>query len=227
MAKDVKGGGMSNALEKVANAYESPTWWYDIRGFFILKLGYRCSLFGQINFFSKNLNGQHLEVAVGTGTLTLMCQIWRFLRSGKYHVQGVGFDYSKDMLKGASWKLKSLTFDIIHADVNALPFAAGTFDTVNIANALHCFPDYNQALLELARVMKTDAKMYGNAILHADKASYLGRVAYSIGKWGMRKGILTRVFSEDEVLNAIPKAGLKVVDSYRTGNALNFIATKI
>ena len=55
--------------EKVAQAYSSPPWWYDIRGFFILKLTYRSSLFAQIAFFEKNLRDKHLEVVIGTGTI--------------------------------------------------------------------------------------------------------------------------------------------------------------
>ncbi|MGN2393366.1 class I SAM-dependent methyltransferase, partial [Pelomicrobium sp. G1] len=28
-------------LEKIAQAYSSPPWWYDVRGFFILTFAYR------------------------------------------------------------------------------------------------------------------------------------------------------------------------------------------
>mgnify|MGYP001792058916 CR=1 FL=1 len=61
----------------LAKAYSAPPLIYDIRGFLILTFSYRSSLPLQINFFGKNIGKEHLDVAVGTGTLLFMILLWR------------------------------------------------------------------------------------------------------------------------------------------------------
>ncbi len=67
----------AESLEKIAKAYSSTAWWYDLRGFLILSLAYRSTLPAQVRFFSQNFGTKHLEAAIGTGTLFEYVLKWR------------------------------------------------------------------------------------------------------------------------------------------------------
>jgi ubiquinone/menaquinone biosynthesis C-methylase UbiE len=56
------------------------------------------------------------------------------------HVTAV--DYAEPMLAGARAALQRQAgyVELRHADAGALPFDDASFDTANIANAIHCFP---------------------------------------------------------------------------------------
>ncbi|MBK8574313.1 MAG: hypothetical protein IPN90_01080 [Elusimicrobia bacterium] len=91
---------------KIAKAYDSPSWWYDIRGFFILTFAYQSTLWAQIRLFAKNIRERHLEVAIGSGTLFGM--ILGFLRwKGRTLPSVVGMDYAAPMLAGAHHRFKN------------------------------------------------------------------------------------------------------------------------
>ena len=51
------------------------------------------------------------------------------------------------------------------ADVGALPFADDSFDLVVSFTGLHCFPDPQQAIAEMARVLKPGGRVVGSAVL--------------------------------------------------------------
>lgn len=213
-------------LEKVKKAYNSFTWWYDIRGFFILKLAYRDTLMRQIQFFSQNTSGYHLEAAIGTGTLTQMVYLYSvyILRKNKW--TGYGFDYSDEMLNGAKKRFKTKEFKIINADVGNLQFQNNEFDTINVANSLHCFPELDLALKELFRVLKPRGHIYINVILHPLGNGVRARVARRVNEWGIRKGILHKPYYQNEIIDAFNKQGFRILSSDRAGNSLNLIAEK-
>lgn len=67
------------------------------------------------------------------------------------------FDFSPTMLERAQQratrlKLGGITFQ--QGDVGALPYDDSTFDLALSYNGMHCFPDPEQAVSELARVLK-------------------------------------------------------------------------
>jgi ubiquinone/menaquinone biosynthesis C-methylase UbiE len=58
------------------------------------------------------------------------------------------------MLAGARHRFaKTPGIELRHADVAALPYTDGQFDSVNIANAVHCFPDVDGGLRDVLRVL--------------------------------------------------------------------------
>jgi len=127
--------------EAIAAAYRSEPWWYDVRGFFILTFAYNSTLTEQLRFFGPNFGKQHLEVACGTGTLLELIFYWRRWKKLPT-VQVVGVDYAEPMLAGARHRFAGKPdLEFLHADVAEMPFAADSFDTANVANAVHCFPD--------------------------------------------------------------------------------------
>jgi SAM-dependent methyltransferase len=72
------------------------------------------------------------------------------------------------------------------ADVEALPFADGSFDLVVSFTGLHCFPDPAGAVAELARVLKLGGVLTGSAFFNDTGLRYeplrrLGRLAGLLG----------------------------------------------
>ncbi len=99
------------------------------------------------------LPGETLEVGVGSG-----------LNIPYYSpdvTRVVGVDLSREMLVLAGKRATSLhvPFAFVQADAEALPFADATFDTVAISLALCTIPDPRTALLELARVCRTNGRV--------------------------------------------------------------------
>jgi ubiquinone/menaquinone biosynthesis C-methylase UbiE len=212
--------------DEIAAAYKSEPWWYDVRGFFILTFAYNSTLGQQLRFFGKNFGPQHLEVACGTGTLLEMVLRWR-----KWHglpkVQVSGIDYAESMLAGAIHRFRKqpdLVFQ--HADAAQLPFEDAAFDTANIANSVHCFPDVAGAFRGIFRVLKPGGTLAANALLYPRGQGVLAKVATRINDWGMKKGILYRPYHAQEVRELLLAAGFEVVSDQVSGNCLNILVRR-
>ncbi len=213
-------------LEKVDRAYDSPPWWYDVRGFLILCFSYRSTVWAQVAFFSANMSARHLEAAIGTGTLFAIIMWWRRWR-GAPAIRVVGFDYAEAMLAGARHRFEHRPdITLLRADVANLPFPPGSFDSANIANAVHCFPDVGAGLAELSRVLRPSGTLALNALVRPRGWAPFRWLSNRINAWGMRKGILHDVFEESAMIEAVRRAGFEVVRSLRTGNTLNVLARK-
>jgi ubiquinone/menaquinone biosynthesis C-methylase UbiE len=209
------------------NAYTSSTWWYDLRGFGILTFSYRDTLGSQIGFFERNLKATHLEVAVGTGTLFKMVLRRRGKNAAALPEKIIGVDYSPEMLEGSKRRFsRSRNVTLMLQDVTCMQFADGTFDSINIANALHCFADVDAALSEVRRVLKPGGTLAVNALLHPRGFFLSRRIAQAINRWGIKKGILYTPFAEDEIRNRIEKSGLRIQQSVAKGNCLFVLAVK-
>ncbi len=214
-------------LLKIAKAYESPTWWYDLRGFFILTFSYNDFLWNQMLFFRKNLQGHHLEAAIGTGTLAKLTDLWNHYILGNPLMTGIGFDYSSDMLEGAKNKFASPNFTLQIADASHLPFLNNSFDSINLANALHCIPEVDLALKEMYRVLKPECYFFTNVLIYPDKSSFFGKIADGICTWGIRKGILVTPYNIEDITEIMKKVGFVVIERFSVGNNLYLIAKKI
>jgi ubiquinone/menaquinone biosynthesis C-methylase UbiE len=214
------------SLAKIARAYDAPTWWYDLRGFFILTFAYRSSLFAQLRLFGKNIGAQHLEVAVGSGTLLELVLRWRRW-SGAQIGRIVAFDYAQSMLAGARARFaRDASVEIIHADVARLPYCDDSFDTANIANAVHCFPDVDAALAEVVRVLRPGGTLAMNALLAPRGGSLARAIAGRINTWGTHKGILVAALDEDDLRRRVQDAGLRVELARVSGNTMDLVARK-
>lgn len=216
-----------NSSNKVDSAYNSPSWWYDIRGYFILRLTYRSRLKPLLVFFSKNMRDKHLEGAIGSGTfLSLILKLLK-----KQHLpipKSIdAFDYSEMMLKGAEVNFKDEPYiKIIKADVSHLPYEDQAFDSVNIANSIHCFSEIDLALVEILRVMKPGATFAGNVLLYPSGNKLSKWIATKINNWGMKKGILYKPYTSEDIKNRLTKAGFVLVEENIVGNMYNFVAKK-
>eukprot|EP00747_Dinoflagellata_sp_TGD_P166852 gnl/TRDRNA2_/TRDRNA2_190309_c0_seq1.p1 gnl/TRDRNA2_/TRDRNA2_190309_c0~~gnl/TRDRNA2_/TRDRNA2_190309_c0_seq1.p1 ORF type:complete len:469 (+),score=83.92 gnl/TRDRNA2_/TRDRNA2_190309_c0_seq1:71-1477(+) len=105
-----------------------------------------------------------LDASCGSGLFTR-----RFVKSGKYgHV--IALDFSDAMLRQARTFVseqgvvdKDLTF--VRADIARLPFPEGTIAGVHAGAAIHCWPDPQTALAEIARVLAPGASFCGTTFL--------------------------------------------------------------
>jgi len=218
--------GSGKTRDEIAQAYRSEPWWYDVRGFFILTFAYNSTLPAQLRFFGRNIGARHLEAACGTGTLLELVLRWRRWK-GLPAAQIVGIDYAESMLAGAIHRFRGqpgLSFQ--HADAADLPFPADSFDTANIANSVHCFPDVAGALRGVHRVLKPGGTLAANVLLVPRGQGPLARIANAINDWGMRKGILYRPYQADEVRQLMQEAGFETVSDEVSGNCLNLLVRK-
>lgn len=212
--------------DEIAEAYKSEPWWYDVRGFFILTFAYNSTLPAQLRLFGTNFGARHLEVACGTGTLLELILRWRrWKRLPECAI--VGVDYAETMLAGARHRFAGQPgLSFLHADVAEMPFDDNTFDTANVANAVHCFPDVNGALRGVLRVLKPGGTMATNVLLYPRSEGPMARLAGSINRWGMRKGILVTPYEQSDVRQRIQNAGFEITSEAVSGNCYNVLAVK-
>jgi ubiquinone/menaquinone biosynthesis C-methylase UbiE len=219
-------GRSTKTKEEIAQAYVSEPWWYDLRGFFILTFAYNSTLPAQLRFFAGNFGANHLEAACGTGTLLELVLRWRKWK-GFPEVRITGFDYAESMLAGAMRRFADQpSITLVHADAAALGFDDNTFDTANIANSVHCFPDVDGAFREIHRVLKPGGRLAANVLLYPAGPWPLRSIAERINAWGIRKGILYTPYASDDVHGRLVAAGFEVESEQRAGNCYNVVARK-
>lgn len=212
--------------DEIAAAYDSPAWWYDIRGFLILTFAYNSTLGRQLRFFSPNLGPEHIEVACGTGTLMELVLRWRKWK-GLPQVHIVGIDYAESMLAGARVRFRrQANIQLHHADVADLPYPEASFDTANIANSIHCFSDVDGALRHIFRVLKPGGTLAANALLYPRGLWPFKEIAERINRWGIRKGILYTPYHQEEVRRHILDTGFEVASETVSGNCYEILARK-
>ena len=216
----------SKTRDEIAKAYKSEPWWYDVRGFFILTFAYNSSLGAMMRQFGPNVGPRHIEIAIGSGTLFEMLLKWRRRRKLPQG-QVVGIDYAESMLAGAMRRFAGHPeIDLQLADAADVPFETNAFDTANIANSVHCLPDVDGALREVARVLKPGGTFAANVLLFPRGGWPLGHIAQRINDWGIRKGILYTPFRLDDIRRRVLAAGLQIVADDVSGNCYNVLARK-
>ena len=114
-----------------------------------------------------------LEIATGTGILALG------IAGSTQHVEAV--DLSPEMVVAAQKKARRLGISNVRFSVQnayALPYDAGSFDVVIIANTLHIMPQPERALAEIKRVLSPEGVLIAPCFVHSQnkKAELLSKV---------------------------------------------------
>ncbi|MDT3677805.1 MAG: methyltransferase domain-containing protein [Burkholderiaceae bacterium] len=212
--------------DEIAEAYSAPPWWYDVRGFFILTFAYNSTLWNQLRFFGPNFGPRHLEVACGSGTLLELMLRWRkWKRLPERSIAAI--DYAESMLAGARRRFAAQpNVEIRHADAAALPYADAQFDTANIANAVHSFPEVDAALRDVFRVLKPGATLAANVLLFPRTLEPFRSIAERINRWGIRKGILYTPYRSEDIRARFESAGYEILSESISGNCYNVFARR-
>lgn len=217
---------VAKTRDEIAAAYASPPWWYDVRGFFILTFSYHSTITEQIRHFGRNFGPRHIEIAIGSGTLLDILLKWRKWKSLP-EVDIVGVDYAESMLAGAIHRFaKNPRIELRLADAADLPYPNDSFDSTNIANAIHCLPDVDAALKDIYRVLKPGATFATNVLLYPRGKGLLKNIAERINRWGMNKGILYTPYQQEDIAQRIRAAGFEIMTEHVSGNCYNLLARK-
>jgi ubiquinone/menaquinone biosynthesis C-methylase UbiE len=147
-AEGCGGLGVTDSLDRVRRIYDDSADGYDRK----IQIPERL-LFGSGRQWATSLaDGRTLEVAAGTG------------RNLPYYDRSVALtavDLSGRMLAHAERRAAALGRDVDFrvADAQALPFDAGSFDTVFATLALCSIPDDRAGTAEMARVLKPGGRL--------------------------------------------------------------------
>lgn len=215
-------------LEKVRQAYSAPTWWYDFRGFFIVLLAHRTSLWSLVSFFEKNLSDRHLELPVGSGTLFYFTLLWHRLRGRKAPAAVTAVDYSPTMVEGSRRRLRGIQKDarLLVGDVALLDFPDNHFQSINVPNGIHCFPDDVAALRELYRVLHPGHTLAANVVLNPRGPRWLRGITSWIYRVSIRSGLLVKPYDVQEIRALVEKSGLTIEEEFINGNTYHFVGRK-
>ncbi len=123
-----------------------------------------------------------LEVSFGTGyLLTRYC--------GRVEAHGVDLNARMVALATRNLHRAGLHANLCRANVEALPYPEGCFDTVLCTASFSGYPDGHRALAELLRVMKPDGRL---VILDVGYPSDGNRLGTGLTRLWMRAGDLIR-----------------------------------
>lgn len=148
------------------------------------------------------------DVSAGSEILDIPCGggvAFRGLTSDR-RVHYVAADISPFMLNRARAEAarRGLAgIDFVHASVTEIPFDDASFDLCLTYNGLHCFPDPELALAEMARVLRPGGELRGTAVVtgagripaacisifqHAEQFASVGKTE-DIERWLTEAGI--------------------------------------
>lgn len=192
---------MDDATAKQRTVWQKAADRYD-RGMAPLERGF---LAGTREWIAERAHGRVLEVAIGTG---------RSLEFYAPDVELTGLDLSPAMLEQARRRATELGLDpdLREGDVEQLPFADGSFDTVVCALGLCSIPRPEVAIREMARVL-----VPGGSLVLLDHIGSSWPPIYA-AQWLLeRVTILTagEHFTRRQ-LPLVAAAGLEIVETERT-----------
>lgn len=163
----------------------------------------------------RTVEPARLGVAAGDRILDVGCGRGRHMHAANAHaaVWSVGVDHDRERLEDAREGFAVLDgpqqFDLALADAHALPFPDASFDAVICSEVLEHLPVYEDALGEIARVLKPG-----------------GRLGVSVPRYGPERvcwaladgyhdvdGGHVRIFRRREIESALESRGLRPVEA--------------
>jgi SAM-dependent methyltransferase len=211
-------------LDELAKIYEGPSW-YGIMDAVNAELGLPSLAEGakMLTEMVDAKDGLGLDVACGTGFVTRpLAQQMRLV---------YGIDISMGMLEQATEYARERGIGNIrfaHSRAERLPFPDSLFDGVTCGGALHTFQDTVEALKEMARVMKSGARLAVLTILKQDPSilkKFYERLPGS--PFGEEETGALHLFDVEELKSYLSQTGFKgfAFDIY--GPSILFHAEKV
>ena len=211
-------------VQRIGAAFSIPSWWYCIRGMYLLTFTYRCFVWTQLRFFAKNLSDRHLEIPAGDGTLLSLMLRLRWFQRKPVPAYICAADISEGMLRNAQRRFaKRDQIEVAYGDVGALQAPDGHYTSINIANGFHCFPEPEKAVAECFRVLAPGGSVAVNALLHPRSWFLPKRIAQGINRRAIKKGILNTTFEEEDVIAMFRDRGFEVQERRVHGNTLHAV----
>lgn len=190
--------------------YEIPSFIYDIRGYFILRLTYRNTLRLQLKFFKKNISNNHLEACIGNGTFAKF-----YLKKTSSFT---GIDASPKSIQAAQKKFPEanlITSYIEHLDSDE------RFDSINLPNSFHTIASIYEGFAVLVKHLSEDGIFSFNVLLYPTQ-----KISKMVNEYGQRTGILHRPYEIHEIDELIEKHHLETVEKFVKGNCAYYRVKK-
>jgi ubiquinone/menaquinone biosynthesis C-methylase UbiE len=111
-----------------------------------------------------------LEVSFGTGLLLTHY-------AGQYDTYGIDYNWRMVGVARRNLQEAGLSAALQRADVQALPYRDGAFDSVVNTMALSAYPDGHRAVAEMARVVRTGGRLILIDVGYPADRRWLGRLA--------------------------------------------------
>lgn len=116
-----------------------------------------------------------LDIGCGTGTFDAM------LAGTRLPARVVGLDYAEAMCRVAHEKAGragvARRVRYVNADSQHLPFADGSFDAVTCSNSFHHYPDQQQVVHEMRRVLRPGGRLM---LVDGFRDNIIGWVAFDV-----------------------------------------------
>lgn len=152
-----------------------------------------------------------VDMSCATGLMTR-----RFIESGEYS-RVIGCDYSESMLTEArrrinlmentrkrSSKTSKTKLELVQCDVAKIPMQNESINALHAGAAMHCWPDVQQGLKEIYRVLKPRARFFATTFL----SDYFKVIQNSEGgAIGPQRQAFQYFESEDVLRNMLLEAG--------------------
>ena len=121
----------------------------------------------------KNGMGAIRILDVGCGTGEFVQKLARLMPASEIH----GLDLSRTMIDKARGKTRypNLRFD--EGDVEKLPYEDNSFDVITCSHSFHHYPDKEEAVREMYRVLKTGGRLM---IVDGCRDTFFGRIIFNI-----------------------------------------------
>jgi SAM-dependent methyltransferase len=157
------------------------------------------------------------EAASGSVILDVPCGAGVAFRalSPARDVRYTAVDLSDQMLERArrtAARRGLAQIDFVQADVDTLPVGDESVDLLLSYNGLHCFPDPEAALAEMARCLRPGAQIVGSALVRG-----AGRRQDALIAWGSRGGGFGPGGTASDLERWLASAGLDEVVVTRSG----------
>lgn len=173
-----------------------------------------------------------VDMSCGSGLFTR-----RFAKSGKFPMV-VAADFSENMLKQTrafvqeDRSIDPSSVQLVRADIGRLPFATGSVSAIHAGAAIHCWPDPQQGLAEISRVLRPGGVFVASTFLnfYAPLGQLIGddalRPLKDLEPFSGSRSATYKFWEEEELKDLCRAVGLQEFRRERSQRFIMFAVTK-